>query len=170
MLRHCHNLSLICQLTSEDIKQHYLPTGSVPFPPVSLQRQVVCLLLRPVFMCSSQGRAYTVSWLVQNKKLCYSNLRLVTLHPCFQPASLTPHPAPLHQELGEEGDYLTLHCHHQNDSCILMGSDGSRFNVSLIVWTKSQDSVRRPQLLNKRGEPKRNRTEVLLLTSLTPYR
>ena len=40
--------------------------GSVPFPPVSLQRQVVCLLLllRPVFMCSSQGRAYTVSWLV----------------------------------------------------------------------------------------------------------
>ena len=26
------------------------PTGSVPFPPVSLQRQVVCLLLRPVFI------------------------------------------------------------------------------------------------------------------------
>ena len=38
--------------------------GSVPFPPVSLQRQVVCLLLRPVFMCFHQGRAYTVSWLV----------------------------------------------------------------------------------------------------------
>ena len=38
--------------------------GSVPFPPVSLQRQVVCLVLRPVFMCSSQWRAYTVSWLV----------------------------------------------------------------------------------------------------------
>ena len=67
--------------------------GSIPFPPVSLQRQVVCLLLQPVFisgeslhcflvgspsvpaeagclllqpvfMCSSQGRAYTVSWLV----------------------------------------------------------------------------------------------------------
>ena len=31
--------------------------GSVPFPPVSLQRQVVCLLLWPVFMFSSQGRA-----------------------------------------------------------------------------------------------------------------
>ena len=30
--------------------------SSVSFPPVSLQRQVVCLLLRPVFMeCSSQG-------------------------------------------------------------------------------------------------------------------
>ena len=29
--------------------------GSIPFPPVSLQRQVVCLLLRPVFMCSFRG-------------------------------------------------------------------------------------------------------------------
>ena len=38
--------------------------GSVPFPPVSLQRQVVCLLLRPVFMCFHHGRAYTVSRLV----------------------------------------------------------------------------------------------------------
>ena len=41
--------------------------SSIPFPPVSLKRQVVCLLLRPVFMCSSQGRVYTVSWLVQIK-------------------------------------------------------------------------------------------------------
>ena len=29
--------------------------GSVPFPPVSLKRQVVCLLLWPVFMCSLRG-------------------------------------------------------------------------------------------------------------------
>ena len=29
--------------------------------------------------------------------------------------------------------YLSLHCHHQNDSCIKMGSDESHFNVSLIV-------------------------------------
>ena len=52
--------SLICLMTSEDIKHKILSlcwAGSVPFPPVSLQRQVVCLLLRPVFMCSSQGRA-----------------------------------------------------------------------------------------------------------------
>ena len=35
-----------------------------PFSPVSLQRQVVCLSVRLVFMCSSQGRAYTVFWLV----------------------------------------------------------------------------------------------------------
>ena len=88
-----HNLSLICNLTSEDIKQHFTTTAASPFPPVSLQRQVVCLLLRPVIMCSSQGRAYTVSWLVQIKS--YSNLWCVTLHPCFQPASLTPLPTPL---------------------------------------------------------------------------
>ena len=29
--------------------------------------------------------------------------------------------------------YLSLHRHHQNDSCIKMGSDDSHFNVSLIV-------------------------------------
>ena len=35
-------------------------------------------------------------------------------------------------EVGEEGDYniLSPHCHHQNDSCIKMGSDDSHFNVS----------------------------------------
>ena len=34
-------------------------------------------------------------------------------------------------EVGEEGDYiyLSLHCHHQNDPCIKMGSDESSFNV-----------------------------------------
>ena len=25
--------------------------------------------------------------------------------------------------------YLSLHCHHQSDSCIKMGSDESHFNV-----------------------------------------
>ena len=29
--------------------------------------------------------------------------------------------------------YLSLRCHHLNDSCIKMGSDESPFNVSLIV-------------------------------------
>ena len=29
--------------------------------------------------------------------------------------------------------YLSLHCHHHNDSCIKMGSDESHFNVSLII-------------------------------------
>ena len=27
--------------------------------------------------------------------------------------------------------YLSLHCHHQNDSCIKMGSDESHFKVSV---------------------------------------
>ena len=41
-------------------------------------------------------------------------------------------------EVGEEGDYiyLSLHCHHQNDSCIKMGSGESHFSVSLIVGDK----------------------------------
>ena len=32
--------------------------------------------------------------------------------------------------------YLLLHCHHQNDSCIKVGSDESHFSVSLIVRDK----------------------------------
>ena len=32
--------------------------------------------------------------------------------------------------------YQTLHCHHQSDSCIKMGSGESRFNVSFIVRNK----------------------------------
>ena len=32
--------------------------------------------------------------------------------------------------------YLPLHFHHQNDSCIKMGSEESHFNVSLIVRDK----------------------------------
>ena len=42
-------------------------------------------------------------------------------------------------EVGGEGDcyiYRYKHCHHQNDSCIKMGSDENHFNVSLIVRDK----------------------------------
>ena len=40
-------------------------------------------------------------------------------------------------EVGKrESIYLSLHCHHQNDSCINMGSDESHFNVSSIVRDK----------------------------------
>ena len=45
----------------------------------------------------------------------------------------------------------------------------SHFNVSLIVWAKSQNSVHKPQFL-KRSRAEADRTEVLLLTSLAPYR
>ena len=41
--------------------------------------------------------------------------------------------------------YLSLQCHHQNDSCIKMGSNESRFNVSVgSDETKLQDSVHKP--------------------------
>ena len=43
-------------------------------------------------------------------------------------------------EVGErEIIYLSLHCHHQNDSCIKMGSDESHFNVSQSRKTVSTD-------------------------------
>ena len=29
--------------------------------------------------------------------------------------------------------YLSLHCHHQNDSCIKVGRDESHFNISSVV-------------------------------------
>ena len=43
--------------------------------------------------------------------------------------------------------YLLLHCHHQNDSCIKMGSDESHFNVSIGSDGQSHnyDSVHKPQ-------------------------
>ena len=53
-------------------------------------------------------------------------------------------------EVGEERKYiyLSLHCHHQNDSCIKMGSNDSHFNVLVLVGSdgQSQDgSVHKPQ-------------------------
>ena len=39
--------------------------------------------------------------------------------------------------------YLSLHCHHQNDSCIKMGSDESHFNVS--VGSDGKVTGQRPQ-------------------------
>ena len=66
--------------------------------------------------------------------------------------------------------YLSLHCHHQNDSCIKMGSDESHFNVSVGSDGRSHKTVfTNHNLFERKGEPKRYRTEVLPLTSLTPY-
>ena len=56
-------------------------------------------------------------------------------------------------EEGEEEDYMpiSIHCHHQNNTCIKIGSDESHFNVSLTVRdVKSQDSVHRPQPLKRK--------------------
>ena len=73
----------------------------------------------------------------------------------------------------EEGDYihLSLHCHHQNDSCIKMGSDVSHFNVSVGSDGQSHKAMStNHNLFEENEEPKRHRTEVLPLTILTPYR
>ena len=66
--------------------------------------------------------------------------------------------------------YLSLHCHHQNDSCIKIGSDESHFNVSLTVRDKVRRQCPLTSTFEEKGEPKQIRTEVPLLTSLTPYR
>ena len=42
---------------------------------------------------------------------------------------------------GREIIYLSQHCHHQNDSCIKMGSDESHFNVSVGGDGQSQKTV-----------------------------
>ena len=66
--------------------------------------------------------------------------------------------------------FLSLHRHHQNDSCIKMGSDESHFNVFLIAGDKFTRQCTQTTTFEEKGEPKRIRTEVPLFTSLTPYR
>ena len=69
--------------------------------------------------------------------------------------------------------YHYVHCNHQNDSCIKMGSNQSHFNVSVGSDGQSHKTVStNHNLFEEKGEPKRYRTEVLPLTntSLTPYR
>ena len=76
-------------------------------------------------------------------------------------------------EVGEEGDYIPIatQCHHQNDYCIKMGSDESHFNVSVGGDGPSHRTVStNHNLFEEKGGPKRYRTEVFPLTSLTPYR
>ena len=73
---------------------------------------------------------------------------------------------------GEEREiiYLSLHCHHQNDFCIKMGSDENQFNVSLFVRDKVTRQHPLTTTFEVKGEPKQIRTEVPPLTSLPLYR
>ena len=76
-------------------------------------------------------------------------------------------------EMGKEGRiiiYLSLHCHHQNDSCVKTGSDESHFNVSLTVRDEVTRQRSQTTFFEDGAEPKRIRTKVHLLTRLTPYR
>ena len=66
--------------------------------------------------------------------------------------------------VGREIIYLPLHCHHQNDSCIKMGSGESHFNVSVGSDGQSHRTMStNHNLFEEKGEPKRYRTEVLPL-------
>ena len=68
-------------------------------------------------------------------------------------------------EVGErEIIYLSLHCHHQTDSCVKMGSDVSHFNVSLTVRDKVTRQCPQTATFEKKGELKQIRTEVPLIT------
>ena len=75
-------------------------------------------------------------------------------------------------EVGGEGDYIPIATlSHQNGSCIKMGSDESHFNVSVGSERQSHKTVStNHSRYEEKGEPKRYRTQVLPLTSLTPYR
>ena len=69
-------------------------------------------------------------------------------------------------EMGEEGDYIPI-ATLSPLSCIKMGIDESHFNVSFIVRDKVTRAVStNHNLFEEKGEPKRNRAEVLLLASL----
>ena len=55
-----------------------------------------------------------------------------------------------------ENIYLSLHCHHQNDSRIKMGSDESHFNVSVGSDGQCHKTVStNHNLFEEKGEPKR---------------
>ena len=60
-------------------------------------------------------------------------------------------------EVGErEIIYLSLHCHHQNDFCIKMGSNESHFNVSVGSDGQSHSGTvsTNHNLFEEKGEPK----------------
>ena len=72
---------------------------------------------------------------------------------------------------GREIMYLSLHCRHQNDSCIKVGSDDRRFSVSLIVRDKVRRLSTDHNLFEEKGEraEAENRTEALPFTSLNAF-
>ena len=73
---------------------------------------------------------------------------------------------------GREIIYLPLHCHHQNDCCIILGSDESHFNVSLIMMGKVTRLC--PQTRNfLKGKESRSRIKLkegdyVPITTLSP--
>ena len=56
--------------------------------------------------------------------------------------------------------YLSLHCHHQNDFCIKMGSDESHFNVSVGSDGQSHKTVSTNHNLRRVNRPALNSSVV----------
>ena len=56
----------------------------------------------------------------------------------------------------EEGEimYRSLHCHHQNDFYIKMGSDESHFNVLLSVRVKVSRQCPETTTFEEKGNPR----------------
>ena len=74
-------------------------------------------------------------------------------------------------EVGEVGDYiytLWLQCHHQNDSCIKMGTDESHVITSLIVRDKVTRQCPQTTTFEDKEELKQIQTEVPLVTETHP--
>ena len=70
---------------------------------------------------------------------------------------------------------LSLHCHHQNDFCIKVGSDESHFNASLIVTDNighKTESIHRPQYFKRKASRSGFEPWSLRLPcqAITPYR
>ena len=65
--------------------------------------------------------------------------------------------------------YPSLHCQHQNDSCIKMDSNESQFNISLIVGDKVTRQCPQTTTFEVKGELIPIQTEAPLVTSLMPY-
>ena len=66
--------------------------------------------------------------------------------------------------------YLLLHCHHQDDSCMKVGTNESHFNVSLNCEGQCRKTVStNHNLFEEKGKPHRNQAEALC-TSLMSYR
>ena len=63
--------------------------------------------------------------------------------------------------------YLSLHCHHQNDSCIKMGSDESHFN---LFQYEVMDKVTSVHKLVERKERRSRFEPRSFRLPATPYR
>ena len=63
--------------------------------------------------------------------------------------------------------YLSLYCHHQNDSCIKAGSEESHFNVSLTVRDKVKSQCPRTTTFEVKGDYRHQEVTTRLTLAVT---